>query len=109
MKKLYHVTLMENVESILKDGLIPQIGERSREFGEEFEAVYMFPSIDDMECALGQWLGEWYNDEYGEEIPLASLEITVPDQFPIENGVVEYEVFSKIIIPGKFIKFLREE
>lgn len=109
MKTLYHVTLMDNVESILKDGLIPQIGARSAEYGELFNAVYMFPNIEDMECALGQWLGDWYNDNYGEDTPLAVLEVTVPDQFPIENGVVEYEVFSKVIIPGKYIKYLREE
>lgn len=109
MKKLYHVTLMDNIQSILTNGLIPQIGERSLEYGETFNAVYMFPSIDDMECALMQWLGDWFNNNYGEEIPLAVLEITVPNDFPIEYGVVQYEVFSRRVIPAIYIKFLREE
>lgn len=109
MKKLYHVTLMSNLEPILKEGLIPKIGERSIEVGEEEKAVYLFPTIEDMECALGQWLGDWYNDEYGEEIPLASLEISVPDCFPIEEGEVEYENICREVIPPEYIRFLKEE
>ena len=52
----------------MKVGLEPRIGERSKEIGETEKAVYLFPTIDDMNCALGQWLGDWYNDEYGENV-----------------------------------------
>ena len=34
MTYLYHVTTEENVKSILKNGLIPKIGERSQLVGE---------------------------------------------------------------------------
>ena len=66
--KLYHVSLLRNLKSIMKVGLEPRIGERSKEIGETEKAVYLFPTIDDMNCALGQWLGDWYNDEYGENV-----------------------------------------
>ena len=97
MRKLYHVTLMSNLDDIMRNGLEPRLGERSKEVGEVRKAIYLFPTIDDMDCALGQWLGDWYNDEYGEDVPLASLEITLPDNFPIEDGEVEYEVLSRVI------------
>ena len=105
----YHVSLMSNLESIMEKGLIPQIGERSVDIGETVEAVYLFPSFEDMENALMNWLGEWYIDEYDEDVPLMSLEISLPDDFPIKDGEVEYEKISEVIISPKYIKFLREE
>lgn len=107
--KLYHVSLLRNLKSIMKVGLEPKIGERSKEIGETEKAVYLFPTIDDMNCALGQWLGDWYNDEYGEDVPLMSLEIDLPDDFPIQDGEVEYEKISKVVIPPQYIRFLKEE
>lgn len=105
----YHVTLMKNLESIMNEGLIPCIGERSKDCGENEKLVYMFPSLEEMENALFNWLGEWYNDNYGEDIKLTSLEINLPDEFPIYLGEVEYEVVCKEVILPKFIKFFREE
>lgn len=45
----------------------------------------------------------------GEDITLAILEIILPIDFPIEEGIVEYEKISKQKIPPKFIRFLRKE
>ena len=104
----YHVTLTENVESILKNGLIPQIGERSLDFREKEPLVYLFPTEEDMECAVMQWLGDWYEDEYGEDVKLSCLKINLPYDFPIENGEVEYECISKKTIPAKYIKFYQK-
>lgn len=106
--KLYHVTLMRNYEQIKEDGLIPMIGERSKEFGEKEPCVYLFPSLEDMETALLQWLGEWYFTEYEDE-SLAILEVNLPEEFPISLGGAEYEVISKVPIEQKYIKLLREE
>lgn len=105
--EFYHVTLAKNLDSILTNGLIPRIGERSLEIGEKEASVYIFPSEADMECAVMQWLGDWYEDEYGEDVELVCLEINVPYNFPIENGEVEYEYVSKDIIPNKYIKFFK--
>lgn len=107
--KYYHVTLVSNLESILKDGLLPMIGERSIEAKESEPAVYLFPTIVDMEDALMNWLGDWYTDTYGANVPLAVLEVDVPIDFPIKKGEVEYESVSDITIPSRYISFIREE
>lgn len=60
-----------------------------------------------MECAVMQWLGDWYEDEYGEDVELACLKINLPYNFPIKNGEVEYEYISRDVIPSEFIKFFK--
>ena len=42
---LYHVTTDESLDSILKDGLKPLIGERSIKI-EKHPAIYLFPTIN---------------------------------------------------------------
>lgn len=53
MRTFYHVSEKKNLESIMKNGLIPQVGERSKEFNEA-PSVFLFPTKDDTELALGQ-------------------------------------------------------
>lgn len=108
MRTLYHVSLESNFESIMENGLIPQIGERCEEIGDE-SAVYLFPNESDMNNALLNWLGEWYIDNYGEEIGLVALKVSLPDNFPIYEGEVGFEVLSHHVIPPEFIQFFREE
>lgn len=79
----YHVTLSKNVKSILNKGLIPKLGERSLEIGEKEKLIFLFPSEEDMECAVMQWLGDWYEDKYGENVKLSCLKINLPYDFPI--------------------------
>lgn len=101
--ELYHVTLKRNLKSIMKYGLIPQVGERSAKLNEEL-GVFLFPSVEDMELALEQWLG----DEFDEEEELISLKVFVPDDFPLEEPV-EYERVVRTRIPPEWIEFFREE
>lgn len=104
MKTFYHVSLKKNLSSIMQHGLIPQIGERSKEMNEE-EGVFLFPTIEDMNTALGQWLGDCFE----EEEVLMSLEIKLPDDFPIQDSTVEYEKISKVVIPPQYIRYLQDE
>lgn len=104
MKKYYHVTQKKDFNSIMTKGLIPQMGERSMDVEEE-NFVFLFPSKEDMNTALSSWFGELFDDE----IELVSLEITLPDDFPIFDSTVEYEKVSKVIIQPQYIKYLREE
>ena len=53
----YHVTPARNLPSIQEKGLLPTIGERSLALGEGQEAVYLFPSREDVDNALSNWLG----------------------------------------------------
>ena len=104
----YHVTLMENVPSIRKNGLLPQIGERSEELGETEKAIYLFPSKEDMDNALMNWLGEWYNEEYGEDCDLAILEVRLPEEISVMDEGVGYEVVCKEKIPAECIRYFDE-
>ncbi|WP_386416671.1 hypothetical protein [Stutzerimonas stutzeri] len=63
--EIYHVTPTRNLESIFRDGLRPQIGPRSELLGEAREMVYFFGSMQAVEDALSNWLGEALDDEPG--------------------------------------------
>lgn len=86
-------------------------GERSIELCEP-KAIFLFPTIVDMQTALSQWLGEWFDDkelEIGRPIKLISLKITVPDTFNVEDGNVDYEKLTFQPIPAHYITFRQEE
>lgn len=107
----YHVTKTSNLKSIMKHGLIPQIGERSAELGES-EGVFLFKSEHDMNTALSQWLGDWYNDkedELGKTIPLHSLEIKLPTAHPIYDTGAGYEFVSYEPIPKEYITIHKKQ
>lgn len=69
----YHVTPEMNLQSIRDHGLTASIGDRSEDMGEERSAVYLFPSLEDLESALGGWLGECFE----EDEDLAVLEVNI--------------------------------
>ena len=104
MKKYYHITPKRNLPSIMKHGLIPQAGKRSKQLKEE-EAVFLFPSLED----LGNALCNWFGDCFDEDEILVSLEVHLPDSFPVENGAVGYEKISKTVIPPCYVRLLRDE
>lgn len=105
----YHVTLLKNWPSIKQNGLLPLISKRSEEMGESVPAVYLFTSRTSMNEALCQWLGDWYETEYGEEVKLCSLEVTLDQAFPLVSSEAAYEILSLSKIPPGMIKFLQEE
>lgn len=58
---LYHVTPAENLESIIQNGLVPQIGTRSALLGEASESLYLFTSKEACETGLMNWLGDEFD------------------------------------------------
>ena len=72
---VYHVTPTRNVFDILEQGLRPCIGPRSQELGEEVPRIYVFTRLDALEDALGNWLGEAFD----EDEPLSILDLLVGD------------------------------
>jgi len=97
----YHVTLTSNIASILENGLNPSTPDDM----EDENGVYMFRSLDDVHNALMNWLGERYEDRYGEDIDLAILSI---DSRGVSNKKfnqsVGYEIMSYNRIPPEFIR-----
>ena len=96
----FHVTTPDAWKKIQKEGLIPQIGERSQMVGEAFPAVFLFESEQAMHDALGSWLGaEFEGDE-----PLVALEVKPPAGMFLDEGVsCPWEVRSYDSIPPEFI------
>lgn len=108
--RYFHVTPKKNIESILANGLIPQIGERSQEIGEVQEAVFLFPNFEEMNNALTNWLGDCF-EEVDE---LVILQIDLPKDFPIyreidSNGNDFYEVHCQCDIPEEYITAIYDE
>lgn len=58
----YHVTRYDNVSSIMKKGLIAQVGERSLKIDDQY-GVYLFNTIDDMEDGLDHWLINQFDED----------------------------------------------
>ena len=109
MKTFYHVTLLNNLNSIMTSGLIPHIGHLATLCDETKSRVYLFPTQEDMETALSSWLGEAIEAEFGEKVECCSLKIQLPDNFPITEGDVEYECYCEYVIPPKYITYFKNE
>jgi hypothetical protein len=96
---MYHVTPAKNVKWIMQDGLQPSIGTASSSYGESEERLYLFPTINDAEDAVNNWLGDQYEDEI-----LALLQVTITG---IElKSDVEWEYYTNQPIPPDRIKVL---
>lgn len=96
----YHVTTKKALDKIKKEGLQPQIGQRSQKIGEVFPAIYLFTTRDDMEDAIYNWLGEELENE-----EIYSLKIDLPKGFPLDEGVQgDWEVRSYQKIPMEYVQ-----
>lgn len=74
-EKVYHVATDESWQRIRQEGLIPAIGGRSSSSSEAEPRVYLFGSRQDVDDALGNWLGEEFEDYEGD---LIILEVATP-------------------------------
>lgn len=102
----YHVTPKEKLKSILKKGLIPQIGENSAGINESEEMVFLFPTMEDVDTALSQWLGEIYEDL--EENALIIMEIDTKGLPLIDRGTGFELECPRTISPDR-IKIIYDE
>lgn len=87
----FHATLAANVSSIMEQGLIPQIGERSVQLDGEREGVFLFTSEESCEDALANWLGDEL-DEVDDGVVI--LKVELPEHFPLDFDV-EWEAISR--------------
>lgn len=108
--RYFHISSKENLDSILENGLIASIGERSQEIGERIEAVFLFPNKEEMDNALYNWLGEQFDDS--EELVI--FQIDLPSNFPVyrevdSNGEDFYEAYCYCDIPEEYITAVYDE
>lgn len=105
----YHVTLMSNLASILDRGLIPQIGDNSKELGETEDRVYAFVNKVETENALLNWLGEIY-EEVEEDLVILEIDDSHFEFIFDNNGNVFFECYAYNRIPPSAItKTISEE
>lgn len=103
--KYYHVTMKENMESILENGLIAQIGCNSEFMYEEENSVFLFVSVEAMKDALSSWLNMCFEQDW----ELVSFEVELPDDFRLFKTNNEWEMRSVLNIPPAYIRFYDNE
>lgn len=90
---MYHVTPTKNLRSIMKNGLRPRVGDRSVKLHGEENGIFLFPTLDDVEDAVSNWLG----DEFDEDEDLTLLAIDVSG-LPLVDSNAGYEKIAKTAI-----------
>lgn len=104
----YHVTRHADLESIFKHGLVPAIGERSAQLtanGQPVEReprVYFFPSLEDCETAMMQWLADYFSED--EPLCLLLVDLTGHD---LEQDCA-FELSTRKPVPPESIQLLNE-
>lgn len=96
---VYHVTPARNLPSIQRHGLNPTVGGRSAKIQSESRAVFCFPSIEHVEDAIVNWLG----DEFDEDEQLALLAINTKNLNGGYTPNAEYEIAITSTIPPSHI------
>lgn len=101
----YHVTPVANVPSIMANGLVPSIGERSAALGEVDARVYLFTSLEACEEGLANWLGDTFTQLADDELVVLELKSEGI------SGVSEagYEIACLHAIPPTHIARLLDE
>lgn len=108
--KAFHVTPRANLPSIFTHGLQPQIGERSAQRTctntpvEQRPRVYFFPTKNDLETALANWLGDAFDDEEA----LCVLVVNLHD-LPLEQDCPYEWATSVPVAPWRIIKCVDEQ
>lgn len=95
----YHVTPAKNVKWIMEEGLTPSTGSASSSYGETEERVYLFPTMDDVQDAVSNWLGDQYEDDIMALLQVDASGINLKSD-------VEWEYYTNQMIPPNKIKIL---
>ena len=97
---LYHVTPSENVDNILKVGLVPYIGKASQQNGEDCPRVYLFTSLDWVKEGVETWLGEVY---WNKDLSVLAINA---DAEEVGGKIDGGEVLVENIVPPSIIEEL---
>lgn len=101
MVRCWHVTPSGSVRGILKNGLEPRIGPRSRSVGEDVPKIYVFTSWKELVGAVNGWLGVAFR----KGVRMAVLELNVPEDWLAWSG--RRDISERIIdrsVPPSMIK-----
>jgi predicted house-cleaning noncanonical NTP pyrophosphatase (MazG superfamily) len=106
---VYHVTSRRYLTSIVKNGIQPKIPEDYGDGGDEM-GIYCFPSMEDVENALMNWLGErieeWEEDNDKEYLEIV-LVLDITGLKIKKNHDVGYEILVKEpISPNRIVEMI---
>jgi hypothetical protein len=94
---VYHVTSKRHLPTIYQNGLTLKIPEDYGEDGDEI-GIYCFPSMDDVENAMMNWLGErieeWEEEEQTEYQEIC-LVLDISNLKIKEKHNIDYEIIVK--------------
>ena len=96
---VWHVTDAHRVPEVLRQGLLPGIGVRSRRVREKKAAVFVFPDWTSLSDGLTNWLGE--ASSYRQAI----LELRVPKPWLVHHRV-RLEARIERAVPPEMIRVL---
>lgn len=102
--KYFHITLSENKDSIMKNGLIPQAGKNTKLIFNDSQGVYLFTSYENMVDGLTNWM----NQIIDEDDEIIILEIDLPDNFTVYKTGSDWEAVSYRTIPPEYINIIEE-
>lgn len=90
--KAYHFTSKKNLKSILKKGLIPKIGHRSKAVCEPYKAIYLLENIDEAYDLLSNHL----YDYFPKNTQFILLEVNINDFVVRKTCLKELLIFKPI-------------
>jgi len=100
----YHITPVRNLKSIMRNGLIPKIGPRSRKVGERYPMVHLFTSMDALEDALMNWMETEFTGK------LAILQVKLSANCIFDTRLFEKAwIESSVAFPPEDITLIRIE
>lgn len=92
----YHITKKEYMESIIKKGLIPQIGDRSKSVGDDIKGVFFFDCMEDYDF----WLTVLYNAICEDELELLRFNLKNRKWFSRNKYIGDFYT-PNIVLPNK--------
>ena len=100
---LYHITPLQNVPSIMREGPAPRIGKASLQAGEKEPCVYLFTS----KKVVLEAVETWYSDIYPDcDLALLAVDATIKQLDATRYGG---EVLVRQTIPPAMIRAMESD
>lgn len=96
----YHITEKNNIESIIKYGLLPSFGDRSKLAGDKFKAVFFFDNLYNIE----EWMNFLYKSKDKDSLEVLRFNIKKLKWFIHNSGE---EFYTQSQIPVEKIDYLK--
>lgn len=102
-KYYYHVSPSKNDISIKTKGLMLKQGVRSSKLRDQ--GIFLFESLDYLEDALMNWLG----DEFDEEESVTIWRVSIPNVDKLRDSIASYEKIYMESIPPAYVRLYKRE